>query len=87
VTTTFRRLDNQLGGGYGRSSITAYLTGWMAYDLDQHPAALRYLIQALCLAVASTDQALGAEILAGMSHQAAYLGHNQDAVDMTRAAG
>jgi hypothetical protein len=58
----------------------------MAYDLDQHPAALRYLIQSLRLAKAGGDHALGAEILAGMSHQAAYLGHSEDAVDMARAA-
>lgn len=62
------------------------LAGWMAYDLEQHPVAARYLIQALRLAQAGGDDALGAEILAGMSHQAAYLGQSDDAVDMARAA-
>ena len=118
VTGTFRRLDNQLGGGYGRTAIVAYLrdeatpllkhgtftaavgaalfsavselmllAGWMAYDLEQHPVAQRYLIQSLRMAQEAGDRALGAEILNGMSHQAAYLGQGADAVDMARAAG
>ena len=118
VTATFRTLDNRFGGGYGRSSVTAYLNdeaapmlmhasytaeigsalhsaiaelmllaGWMAYDLEQHATAAGYLIQALSLAEDSGDTALGAEILAGMSHQAAYLGEPAEAVDMARAAG
>jgi hypothetical protein len=118
VTATFRRLDNQLGGGHGRTAIVAYLrdeampllrtasytavvgaalfgavselmllAGWMAYDLEQHPVAQRYLIQALRMAQEAGDRPLGAEILNGMSHQAAYLGQGSDAVDMARAAG
>jgi tetratricopeptide (TPR) repeat protein len=118
VTATFRALDNQFGGGYGRSSITAYLNdqaapmlkqatytaeigsalysavaelmllaGWMAYDLEQHTTAAGYLIQALSLTEQAGDNALGAEILAGMSHQAAYLGQPEEAVDMARVAG
>jgi hypothetical protein len=78
--------------GIGASLFSAVseltlLAGWMAYDLEQHPVAQRYLIQALNLAQISGDDALGAEILAGMSHQAAYLGQSDDAVDMARAAG
>ncbi len=63
------------------------LAGWMAFDLEQHPIAQRYLIQALRLAHAAGDQALGGEILAAMSCQAAYLGDGSGAVDMARAAG
>ena len=63
------------------------LVGWMAYDLEQHTTAAGYLIQALSLTEDSGDTALGAEILAGMSHQAAYLGEPEEAVDMARAAG
>ncbi|MGH3414856.1 MAG: hypothetical protein ACRDVE_03025 [Actinocrinis sp.] len=63
------------------------LAGWMAYDLEQHPIAQRYLIQALRLAHAAGDTALGGEILAAMSCQAAYLGDGPGAVDMARAAG
>lgn len=62
------------------------LAGWMAYDLEQHPIAQRYLIQALRLAQGGGDEALGAEVLAAMSCQAAYLGQGVDAVDMARAA-
>lgn len=118
VTATFRRLDNQLGGGYGRSAIVAYLrdeatpllrhgsyaarvgaglfsavaelmllAGWMAYDLEQHAVAQRYLIQSLRMAKEAADRPLGAEILNGMSHQAAYLRQGPEAVDMARAAG
>jgi hypothetical protein len=63
------------------------LNAWMSYDLEQHATAAGYLIQALSLAEESGDGALGAEILAGMSHQAAYLGEPEEAVDMARAAG
>ncbi len=42
----------------------------MAYDLEQHGLAQRYLIQALRLARGADDHALGGEILAGMAHQA-----------------
>ncbi|HZU54843.1 MAG TPA: hypothetical protein VFA06_03135 [Actinocrinis sp.] len=63
------------------------LAGWMAFDLEQHPIAQRYLIQALRLAHAAGGQALGGEILAAMSCQAAYLGDGNGAVDMARAAG
>ncbi len=43
-------------------------------------------MQALRLAAAAGDRALGAEILAAMSHQAAYLGASTEAVDLARAA-
>ncbi len=62
------------------------LAGWMAYDLEQHGLAQRYLIQALRLAGEADDHALGGEILAGMSHQAVYIGQADDALDLARAA-
>jgi hypothetical protein len=62
------------------------LAGWMAYDLEQHGLAQRYLIQALRLAQEADDHALGGEILAGMSHQAVYIGRADDALDLARAA-
>ena len=62
------------------------LAGWMAYDLEQHGLAQRYLIQALRLAREADDYALGGEILAGMSHQAVYIGKADDALDLARAA-
>jgi hypothetical protein len=62
------------------------LAGWMAYDLEQHGLAQRYLIQALRLAREADNYALGGEILAGMSHQAVYLHQADDALDLARAA-
>ena len=60
----------------------------MAYDLEEHATAAGYLIQALSLTGESGDTALGAEILAGMSDQAACCsGESEEAVDMARAAG
>ncbi|GGK97195.1 hypothetical protein Ppa06_64900 [Planomonospora parontospora subsp. parontospora] len=62
------------------------LAGWMAYDLEHHGVAQRYLIQALRLARGAGDHGLGGEILAGMSHQAAYIGQPAHALDLARAA-
>lgn len=62
------------------------LAGWMAYDLEQHGLAQRYLIQALRLARGADDHALGSEILAGMAHQAVYMGQPAHALDLARAA-
>ncbi|MEW9555721.1 hypothetical protein [Nonomuraea sp. NPDC050783] len=62
------------------------LAGWMAYDMEQHGLAQRYLIQALRLARGAGDQTLGGEILAGMAHQAIYMGQPDHALDLARAA-
>lgn len=66
---------------------TTQLAGWATYDAGLHGLAQQYLIQALRLAATAGDRALGAEILAAMSHQAAYLRHGGEAVDLARAAG
>jgi tetratricopeptide (TPR) repeat protein len=63
------------------------LVGWMAYDDAAHGLSQRYLVQALRLAKAAGDRSLGAEILAAMSHQAAYLGQASSAIDLAKAAG
>lgn len=62
------------------------LTGWTAYDTGHHALAANYLAQALRLAQASGDRALGGRILAGMSHQANFLGYHNHAVNLARAA-
>lgn len=49
--------------------------------------AQQYMIQALWLSATAGDRALGAEILAAMSHQAAYVGASIEAIDLARAAG
>jgi transcriptional regulator with XRE-family HTH domain len=66
---------------------TTQLAGWASYDSGMNGLAQRYMVQALRLAAAAGDRALGAEILAAMSHQASYLGANAEAVDLARAAG
>jgi transcriptional regulator with XRE-family HTH domain len=63
------------------------LAGWASYDVGMNGLAQRYMVQALRLAAAAGDRALGAEILAAMSHQAAYLRAATEAVDLARAAG
>jgi len=83
--------DGAYGDSTGRQLATAAaeltrLAGWMAYDLERHGLAQRYLIQALRLARGADDQALGGEILAGMAHQAVYLGRPAHALDLARAA-
>ncbi|MFG1653809.1 helix-turn-helix domain-containing protein [Micromonospora sp. NPDC049275] len=117
MTSIYRRLDNQHGGGHARETLARYLNhevtplltegrydpatgrkllvavaeltqlaGWQAYDTAEHGLAQRYLTHALDLARAADDAGLGAEILAAMSHQATYLGHNATGVDLARAA-
>ncbi|MGW3785682.1 helix-turn-helix domain-containing protein [Micromonospora chokoriensis] len=117
MTSTYRRLDNQHGGGHARETLARYLNhevtplltegrydpatgrkllaavaeltqlaGWQAYDMAEHGLAQRYLTHALDLARAADDAGLGTEILAAMSHQATYLGHNASGIDLARAA-
>jgi hypothetical protein len=83
--------DGSYGEATGRALATAAaeltrLAGWMAYDLEQHGLAQRYLIQALGLARGAGDHGLGGEILAGMSHQALYIGQPRHGLDLARAA-
>lgn len=82
-------------GSYGEAtgrelaSAAAELTrlaGWMAYDLEQHGLAQRYLLHALGLAKSAGDHGLGGEILAGLSHQAIYIGHPKHGLELARAA-
>ncbi|WP_219461665.1 hypothetical protein [Nonomuraea rhizosphaerae] len=99
-SSVIKYLDNAVSpllreGAYGEptgrqlAAAAAELTrlaGWMAYDLEQHGLAQRYLIQALSLARGADDHALGGEILAGMAHQAIYMGQHAHALDLARAA-
>jgi transcriptional regulator with XRE-family HTH domain len=62
------------------------LAGWLAYDSCAHGIAQRYLLQSLRLAGAAQDRALGAEILAALSHQAIFLRETQSAIDLAEAA-
>ena len=117
ITSTYRALDNQFGGGHVRESVVRFLDGdvtelingrydavtgrallaavaettqlaaWTSYDAGMHGLAQRYLVQALRFAAGAGDRALGAEILAAMSHQSAYRRASAEAVDLARAAG
>ena len=83
--------DGSYGEPVGRllASAAAELTrlaGWMAYDQERHGLAQRYLVQALRLSRSACDHGLGGEILAGLSHQAVYIGRPRRGLDLARAA-
>ncbi|MGH3899588.1 MAG: helix-turn-helix domain-containing protein [Pseudonocardiaceae bacterium] len=61
------------------------LCGFMSFDSGKQGLAQRYFIQALRLAQASGNRALGAHILADMSIQAHYLGDAPQALDLAGA--
>ncbi len=71
---------------FSAAAELAHLAGWMAYDVELHVVARRYLNQALQLASAAADSGLGGEILAGLGHQAIYLGRITEAIDLAQAA-
>lgn len=67
-------------------AVLLRLAGWTAYDTGRHGLANRYFTQGLALAQAAGDRALGGRILAGMSHQANFLGYHEQAANLARAA-
>ncbi|RKT88495.1 hypothetical protein SAMN05421805_1011516 [Saccharopolyspora antimicrobica] len=62
------------------------LAGWMAYDVGDTLSGRRHLQQALQLCQRVGDRALSAEMLAGMSHQAAHARNGSVSVGLARAA-
>lgn len=80
------KLDAQPPELLSAAAALLRLTGWTAYDTGRHGLAHGYLLQGLRLAEAAGDRALGGRILAGMSHQANFLGHFDHAVNLARAA-
>jgi transcriptional regulator with XRE-family HTH domain len=62
------------------------LGGWMAYDVGDTGSGRRYLQQAMHLSQDIGDDALTGEMLAGMSHQAAFLRSPALAIDLAQAA-
>jgi tetratricopeptide (TPR) repeat protein len=62
------------------------LAGWMAYDVGDVGSGRRYLQQAMHLCQDIGDDALAGEMLAGMSHQAAFLHLPVLAIDLAQAA-
>jgi tetratricopeptide (TPR) repeat protein len=62
------------------------LAGWMAYDTGQAGVGRRHMRTAFRLSKSAGNAALSAEMLAGMSHHAAFHGKPDDAVDLAMAA-
>ncbi|MFG3098935.1 regulator [Streptomyces sp. NPDC048182] len=88
-------LEPMLRGSYGEqtgrrlfaaAADLTRLAGWTSYDIGAHGLAQRYFVQALRLAQAAGDRALGSYVLVTMSRQAVYLGHGREAVQLARVA-
>jgi hypothetical protein len=62
------------------------LAGWISHDVGEDRLARQYFGESLKLARTAEDEAFTAEVLAGMSHQAAYLGDGRTAVDAAQEA-
>lgn len=62
------------------------LAGWIAYDVGDTGSGRRHLRQAMHLSQDVGDDALAGEMLAGMSHQAAFARAAALATDLARAA-
>jgi transcriptional regulator with XRE-family HTH domain len=71
---------------FGAAAELHQLAGWMAYDTGQAQAGRGHLRTALRLCQESNNGALSAEMLAAMSHQAAFHGLPEAAVDLALAA-
>jgi transcriptional regulator with XRE-family HTH domain len=81
------RYDEATGQALHRAMAEAtLLAGWMSYDAGHHGLAQKYLVRALRLAHAAADAQLAGSILSAMSHQATFLGHYQEAIELTQAA-
>lgn len=62
------------------------LTGWMSYDVGDPDTGRKCLRQAFQLCDEANNKPLAAEMLAGISHQAAFLRKPDEAVDLALAA-
>lgn len=62
------------------------LAGWVAHDVGDHRRARGYGREALKLCDHAGATAFAGEVLAGLSHQAAFLGDGTAAVDLAEAA-
>lgn len=71
---------------FGAAAELHQLAGWMEYDTGHADAGAGHLRTALRLCRDAGDDALSAEMLAGMSHQAAFHRDPEAAVDSALAA-
>jgi hypothetical protein len=67
-------------------SEASLLAAWTSYDCGLNGLAQRYFVQALRLAQSGADRRLACSVMSAMSHQATYLGHLPEAVNLARAA-
>jgi tetratricopeptide (TPR) repeat protein len=81
------RYDEATGQALHRAAAeAALLAGWMSYDAGHHGLGQRYLLRALSLAHSAADPQLAGSVLSAMSHQATFLGHYREAIDLAHAA-
>lgn len=80
------RAGRARSGLFSAAAEVAQLLGWSAYDSGRHGAAQKYFIQGLRLAAEAGDTVLGGRLLSNLSHQANYLGHFSEALQLARAA-
>jgi hypothetical protein len=71
---------------FGAAAEVSQLLAWTAYDTGNHRLAHRYLSSTLRLTQVIDDRMFGARILGNLSHQANYLGHHSQAIQLARAA-
>lgn len=72
---------------FEQASVQIYqLAGWMSYDTGDAMQGRTFLRRALELATSASDDALTAEMLAAMSHQAAFSGRANETIDLALAA-
>jgi tetratricopeptide (TPR) repeat protein len=84
-------LNGRYDSATGAALLTAaaqvtQLAAWTSYDVGRHATAQQYMSQSLRMATVAGDKAMCAEILAAMSHQAAYLRQPVEAIDLARAS-
>jgi len=72
---------------YGAAAELQHLVGWMSFDTGRPGPGRKHLRLALKLCQEAGDDALAAEMLAGMSHQETFHGSPNAAVDLALAAG
>ncbi|HEX3790329.1 MAG TPA: XRE family transcriptional regulator [Pseudonocardiaceae bacterium] len=87
------KLRNSRATGRARNELFSavaelhQLAGWMAYDIGQAGDGRRHMREAWRLSENAGDDALAAEMQAGMSHHAAFHGDPDNAVDLALASG
>ncbi|MEU3963204.1 sporulation protein [Streptomyces buecherae] len=71
---------------FSAATEIAQLLAWTAYDAGKHELAHHYLVSTLRLTQVTGDRMAGSRILSNLSHQATFLGHEDQALKLARAA-